>query len=177
MPSKNRETILHGAAQKGNVEVASVLIHLKADLNVQNTMEGAAPLHVAARHGNHTIVQTLIQSGCNVQITDKHGRTALHWAVSAGHVSVVKLLLQSGCNNIPDSNGETPLSILLQKITDYKNKPQTGTTQQFLQSLQNIQSELEQFFGFIANGAEPFILKTKKGEKENKGGKKKKSVF
>jgi len=35
MPSKNRETILHGAAQSGNIEVASVLIHLKADLNVQ----------------------------------------------------------------------------------------------------------------------------------------------
>jgi len=141
-------------------------------------MEGAAPLHVAARHGNHVIVQALIQAGCNVPITDKHGRTALHWAVSAGHVSVVKLLLQSGCGNASDSNGETPFSILLQKIIDYKNKPQTATTQQFLQSLQHIQLELEQFFSLSANANSAETDKYKKEEeKENKIAKKKKSVF
>ena len=74
---------------------------------------GETPLHVAAKRGNQTVVELLLEGGAkvNAPTDDSLCVTPLHLAVIGGHTGVVQVLL----NNQADVNcrgsylGETPL--------------------------------------------------------------------
>ena len=72
------------------------------------------PLHEAARLGEHTKLEFLIEeAGWAKAVDDKdpdRGWTALHFAVFKGCKHSVRILLQHSCNvNAKDDNGWTPL--------------------------------------------------------------------
>merc|ERR1712083_951037 len=52
-------------------------------------------LHMAARTGNITAIESLAQRVC-LDWLDLWNRTALHWAVFHGHLDVCKLLVDAG---------------------------------------------------------------------------------
>lgn len=57
-------------------------------------------------------VETLINSGANVNCTDKHGQTLLHEVSSKWHVDVAKFLIDLGADvNQADNYGRTPLHV------------------------------------------------------------------
>jgi len=65
--------------------------------------------HAAAK-GAFELVREILESGFDVNTTDKHGRTALHIAAANGHFQVVEELLSFGANvNLAAEGGQTPL--------------------------------------------------------------------
>ena len=64
----------------------------------------------AARCGDTATIQSYLNSGGPVGLTDEDGRTLLHCAAGEGQIKVVELLIKRGCRIDPvDKNGWTPL--------------------------------------------------------------------
>lgn len=51
-------------------------------LNAQNPKTGQTALHIAAKHGNRSVVTMLLNHGANPEICDANGKTALNVATS-----------------------------------------------------------------------------------------------
>ena len=63
----------------------------------------------AAQYGDTATVQSYLNSGGPVDLTDEDGRTLLHCAAGEGQIKVVELLIKRGCCIDPvDKNGWTP---------------------------------------------------------------------
>lgn len=77
---------------------------------------GRSALHLAAAHGQCSIVWLLLHAGfdVNLEATDPSCQrwTALHYASAAGHISTVGLLLKAGALQTP--NEPTPLLLALE---------------------------------------------------------------
>ena len=72
----------------------------------------AAALWCAAVSGDFSSVERLIAEGVDVNLWDRHGRSALTFAALAGHVAIVRLLVESGAWVDPFEEGSvfmTPL--------------------------------------------------------------------
>ena len=73
-------------------------------------LSGSDLLHRAALRGHTLSIEMLLKLGVEVNVTDKHGRTALHDACLKGHVNTARLLLDRGAKiNARDTDGATPL--------------------------------------------------------------------
>ena len=70
----------------------------------------ANTLHDATRNGDFSIVQTLLNTGVNVNEKNKDGWTPLHIAASKNHRKIVELLIDNGAE--VNSTGE-PSSIFI----------------------------------------------------------------
>ncbi len=97
---------------------------LKAGIEV-NRLEGVGDTATvtlvmsAAFTGKASTVQTLVECGADVYLSNENGWTALHSATACGHIEVVKLLLSLGANvNVADRGGETPLTMATQEGHD-----------------------------------------------------------
>lgn len=76
----------------------------------------------AAFYNNIPLVETLIQSGANLNQQDKIGYTALHFAAQEGNTSVVKLLLEKSANpNLTDNHGNTAAWVTIMNWKAGKN--------------------------------------------------------
>ncbi|EAX93344.1 hypothetical protein TVAG_181370 [Trichomonas vaginalis G3] len=75
----------------------------------ENNSEGNV-LHVACAKGNLRFVQSLIESGCNINEKNKYGNTPIFFAVYENYLEVVKYLISVGADKeAKDNNGDTPL--------------------------------------------------------------------
>ena len=67
--------------------------------NLQATNDkGATALHLASQNGHLLIVETLIQSGTEIDAQTLQGATPLHRAVRAGHEHITQVLLENGAD-------------------------------------------------------------------------------
>jgi ankyrin repeat protein len=76
----------------------SLVIKKNLDFNILNK-DNATAVHCAARNGNTTILELLLQSGAKNNCNDKYGKFPLDYAWENGHYSSVKLLLDYGATN------------------------------------------------------------------------------
>lgn len=53
-------------------------------------------MHAAARQGSLEAVNSLINAGANINLSDVHGQTPLHIAAQKGYVEVIKALIAEG---------------------------------------------------------------------------------
>lgn len=67
--------------------------------------------HFAAAMGRKEIVELLLKSGVDVNITEWSGRTPLHWAAQEGQCEIAELLIKNGANVNIQEEGQTPLYI------------------------------------------------------------------
>ncbi|CAI9744081.1 E3 ubiquitin-protein ligase MIB2-like isoform X14 [Octopus vulgaris] len=67
-------------------------------------------LMAACEQGSTSLIAFLIESGANIDMSDKGKNTALHYAVESHKTDAVAFLVSSGANvNKQDSEGDTPL--------------------------------------------------------------------
>jgi ankyrin repeat protein len=105
-------TALHWAAQRGDVELAGMLLYAGASVGAVTRIGQYTPLHLASQIGNVPVVQALLAAGATVSAkTTTTGVTPLHLAAASGNGAVVKILLDRGADaNAKESEwGQTPL--------------------------------------------------------------------
>ena len=102
------ETVLHVAAENGELSILKMLIRAGADVNRNGIL---TPLVWAALRGHIDIVRELISKGASVNTSMQGYGNALHAAVTSGRTEVVRVLIQAGAHvNDLDGNEETPLN-------------------------------------------------------------------
>jgi ankyrin repeat protein len=105
-------TALHWAAQRGDLELASMLMYAGANISAVTRIGQYTPLHLAAGSATGAVVDTLIKGGANVNAkTTNTGATPLHLAASSGSAAAIKALIDAGADvNAKESEwGQTPL--------------------------------------------------------------------
>ena len=109
-------SMLHLAAQRGNVPVVQYLSRAAKDFNINHSdCRGRTVLHygVESKRAYHTIT-ALISRGVNIWARDCHERSALHHAAKLGNLPAVKVLLACGMADelrVADCFGMKPLKI------------------------------------------------------------------
>ena len=102
-------TVLHWAAEEGNMEVAGLLLEHRADLNPRRE-DGCTPLHTAAVKGHSALAALLCEHGAAVNPYDDQGNMPLHVAAFRGYSEVASVLLNHRAEvNAHDALGDTPL--------------------------------------------------------------------
>lgn len=84
-------TALDGAAFRGAVPLAKLLVKAGADANGANDL-GKTPLMLAALTGRTEMVKYLLEAGAKPNAADKDGNTALKLARAQGATEVVTLI-------------------------------------------------------------------------------------
>jgi uncharacterized protein len=104
-------TALHWAAERGDDNLARVLLAAGADVAAVTRIGRHTPLHLAAAGSHAAIVGLLLAAKADPAVTTTTGATPLHFAAGAGSVEAVTLLLDRGADI--DSRepqwGQTPL--------------------------------------------------------------------
>ncbi|MFZ5867579.1 MAG: ankyrin repeat domain-containing protein [Thermodesulfobacteriota bacterium] len=97
--------------EKGRTPIAWAAIGGHRDVvNMLKSHGGKYTLFIAAAIGDTGEAQRLIDSGAEVNATDKVGLTALMWAAEKGHTDVMRLLLEKGADvDAKDPKGNTAL--------------------------------------------------------------------
>ncbi|XP_048245472.1 uncharacterized protein LOC124115991 [Haliotis rufescens] len=109
------ETPLHIASANGDMECFTLLLKQYPHVNVRTT-KGSTALHLAilSEIGKAEKVQTLIQAGTDITITDNDGNSPLHLAAVGNNIQIVKKLIDTGANvNQGNNDGNTPLHLAL----------------------------------------------------------------
>ncbi|KAJ5174127.1 uncharacterized protein N7482_000004 [Penicillium canariense] len=104
------QTALSLVAQKGDLEMVTILLTHGADVNARKK-NGAPPLSLAAAEGHEATANLLLEYGAKVECKDKHGHPPLWYAVCRGKsISIIKALLDWGANlEYQDRAGRTVL--------------------------------------------------------------------
>ncbi len=105
-------TALHWAADRGDLEMARMLVYAGASLEAVTRMAEYTPLHLASRAGHGGVVRALLEAGSDpAALTASGGATPLHLAAAAGDGEAVTALLEHGArvDALEDRAGQTPL--------------------------------------------------------------------
>lgn len=85
-------TALHYAVECGSLEMCQILVsNFNAKVNVQDKTK-QTPLHIAAYNGDFAIVQLLVESGADLDLTDEDNVTVLAYAKEEKRGKVVRFL-------------------------------------------------------------------------------------
>ena len=88
--NKVGQTPLHFAVGGKNEACVNLLLRNEADANIQDNWENT-PLHISTREGLCDISQSLVGSGCEINVRNNGGETPLLSAVHGKNVADVKL--------------------------------------------------------------------------------------
>ena len=105
-------TALHWAADRGDAELADVLLGARAAVDGRTRNGAYTPLHLSARRGHAAVTRRLLEAGSAVDArTASGGATALHLASASGSAEAAEVLLARGAdvNAREHEWGQTPL--------------------------------------------------------------------
>jgi ankyrin repeat protein len=93
-PEGDGMTALHWAAERGDLDLANLLVYGGANLRAVTRIGQYTPLHIAARTGHAPLVRALVTAGADVSaVSAPSGVTALHLAANAGSVDAITYLI------------------------------------------------------------------------------------
>jgi ankyrin repeat protein len=119
LPKRKSGTILHAAAECGNMEVAQGVIHFlqhmedhsasekRATMVDVTDVEGATPLHVAAAKNHIHMVCLLLQHNADVSHTMITGVGVMHLAAKAGAHKIAAMLITHSTSLLVDKIAKT----------------------------------------------------------------------
>lgn len=112
------ETLLHLAAAKGDIEVATWLLDHGADVHAVNDCKdgcaerGYTPLHSGLEFRDDGMTVLLLARGARLEATGADGRTAMHKAAIRGKLSGAFALSRHGADlTRTDAAGKTPFDL------------------------------------------------------------------
>ncbi|HXG87372.1 MAG TPA: ankyrin repeat domain-containing protein [Vicinamibacterales bacterium] len=111
-PQGDGMTALHWAAERGDVDLAHILIYGGANVSAVTRIGQYTALHLAARTGSAGVVKALLDGRAEASVkTSPTGVTPLHLAAGSGSVDTIALLLDAKADiNAKESEwGQTPL--------------------------------------------------------------------
>lgn len=103
---------LHWAAERGDAELAGVLIYAGANIGAVTRIGQYTPLHLAGKSGSAPVVLALLNAGADVSARSTNsGVTPLHMAASSGNVAAINALsdAKADVNAVESEAGQTPL--------------------------------------------------------------------
>ena len=111
LPEGDGMTALHWAADRGDADLAALLLKAGASVSAETRIGLHTPLHVAAKNGNAAIVRALIDARAPVNALTSTGAAPLHFAAASGSSESIKALIDRGANvNAREPQwGQTPL--------------------------------------------------------------------
>ena len=92
-------TALHWAAERGEAQVATLLLGAGGNVHAGTRIGSYTPLHLASRSGTASVVKVLLEAGSDANATTTNsGTSPLHLAARAGNPEAVGLLLDHGAD-------------------------------------------------------------------------------
>lgn len=120
-----RNRMIHLAAGSQHNRILTMLIALKANLNIQNKL-GETPIHFAVRAKNLDNISALLGQGVDLTIPTAKGETPMFYAMATGDMRVVSMLYT---NNSPvlgvDAQGNNLIHYCILNCPSYKEDDET----------------------------------------------------
>ena len=120
-----RNRMIHLAAGTKYNNILTMLISLKANLNIQNKL-GETPIHFAVQGRNLDNIATLLSQGIDLTIPTTKGETPMFYAMATGDMRVVNMLYT---NNSPvlgvDKQGNNLIHYCILNCPSYKENDET----------------------------------------------------
>ena len=114
-------TVLHLAAQRGNIALVESLLQL-TDWSVKQVQDnaGRTPLHYATESTRVRVIDLLRDSGMRADDVDIYGRTALHHSAAEGTLAAFKHLI-STADERQFARKDSKCKSILRLACEYKN--------------------------------------------------------
>jgi ankyrin repeat protein/Tfp pilus assembly protein PilF len=106
--NKFKQTLLHVAAQAGQIENVQLLLNQGAEINAQDLSQ-RTPLFLAVQQGHRAIVQLLLKHQARIDLRSMEGDTILHVAAFYGHLLQELFPICQSLIEAQDEDGKTPL--------------------------------------------------------------------
>lgn len=118
-------SLLHYCAQCGHTSVAESILNSQCCIDPdEEFIDGLAPIHVACKHSQLSMVKLLLDHGCSPSLPSKvYGNTPLHYASFYGHLDIAHYILEQQTVHVDCINfqHETPLFCVLKlQLTPYE---------------------------------------------------------
>ncbi len=106
-------TALHFAAQRGDADLASLLLTAGANPRAMTRLGAYTPLHLASLAGHARVVAALIAAGASVDVPTATGATPLLLAARSGSTDTVMRLVENGAaiDAMEAAHGQTALMV------------------------------------------------------------------
>jgi uncharacterized protein len=89
---------LHWAAERGDADIAAILVRAGANVDATTRLGGYTPLLLAAKNGHAPVVKELLEAGADANAPTSTGTTPLMLAAASGVAEAVTTLLDYGAD-------------------------------------------------------------------------------